>query len=94
MMTTLNLFMSGALAMACATSGMFFLRFWRQTRDSLFWAFALAFFLLAIERVCLIAINAEAEGRTFVYLFRLSAYILIIRAIVIKNRPERQRQPS
>jgi uncharacterized protein DUF5985 len=32
-------------------TGLFFLRFWRESRDLLFGYFAVAFFLLAIQRV-------------------------------------------
>ena len=40
-------FVSGLIAMAYAVAGVFFLRFWRRTRDSLFAAFGLAFWLFA-----------------------------------------------
>ena len=36
----------GALAMACWVAGLFFLRFWRLSRDRLFVFFVLAFWLL------------------------------------------------
>jgi hypothetical protein len=41
----------GALAMAFAVAGLFFLRFWRDTKDRLFAFFALAFFALAANRL-------------------------------------------
>jgi hypothetical protein len=46
-------FLSGAITMGCATAGLFFLRFWKRTRDRLFIAFALAFWLLAIGQALL-----------------------------------------
>ena len=39
---TLYNFLSGAVALGYLVCGLFFLRFWRRTRDSLFMAFALA----------------------------------------------------
>ena len=39
----------GALAMASAVAGLFFLRFWRETRDRLFAMFALAFWVLGVN---------------------------------------------
>ena len=43
---TLYDFLSGAVAFGFFVCGLFFLRFWRRTRDELFMAFALAFGLL------------------------------------------------
>ena len=39
---TLVDFLNGALALSYIIAGVFFLRFWRQTRDRLFFAFAIA----------------------------------------------------
>ena len=39
-------FLSGAVALGFFVCGLYFLRFWRRTRDQLFLAFALAFVLL------------------------------------------------
>ena len=41
-------FLSGAVALGFFTCCLFFLRFWRRTRDGLFLAFALAFSLLGL----------------------------------------------
>ena len=62
----------------------FFLRFWRKTGDRLFAFFAIAFLLLGIERVVIVSISAE---RQFIaYLLRLCAFLLIILAVVQKNK--------
>lgn len=79
-------FISGAIMMACWVAGLFFLRFWRKTGDRLFAIFGLAFWMLAGERVILALINPENEARTFVYVIRLFAFILILWAILDKNR--------
>jgi hypothetical protein len=34
----------GTVAMGCAIAGLFFLRFWKETKDRLFLSFTLAFF--------------------------------------------------
>lgn len=86
----MNLFLTGAAAMAAWASGLFFLRFWRQTGDRLFAFFAGAFWILAVNWVALASLAPEPETRHYFYLLRLAAFILIIVAIVDKNRQERR----
>ena len=71
--------------MGCVMAGLFFLRFWRKTRDRLFAIFAVAFWALASERVVLEIVSVN-EFRPYVYGIRLFAFGLIILAIVDKNR--------
>lgn len=80
---------SGAVFMAGMTAGLFFLRFYRDTRDRLFAIFAAAFFLLGIERIFLVSIPPEHEARSLVFLIRLVAFVLILMAIIDKNRARR-----
>jgi hypothetical protein len=87
-------FMNGAAAMACAVIVSFFYRYWRQTGDRLFGIFALAFLLFGVNRVFLAALDEDADGRVFVYLVRLLAFLLIIAAILDKNRAPRGRSPG
>lgn len=76
----------GATAMGSAVVGLFFLRFYRQTRDVLFSYFGAAFWLMAVNAVGLALTPAEAETRVYLYLIRLVAFLLIIVGIVVKNR--------
>lgn len=78
-------FINGALTMGFAVAGFFFLRFWARTRDSLFIAFALAFWLLALNAGLVILLGQPREELSFVYLLRLAAFLLIIVAILRKN---------
>jgi hypothetical protein len=78
-------FVGGALAMGYLAAGLFFLRFWRQSHDRLFAVFAVSFFLLALHRV-LLALIEEPANTTWLYLMRLAAFLLILGAIVDKNR--------
>ena len=82
----INQFLWGAITMACAISSAFFFKYWRLTKDRLFLAFALAFFALAVNWLGLALINPENEARTSMYWVRLVAFLLIIAAIVDKNR--------
>lgn len=86
-MTELSDFLSGGTTVAALAIGLFFLRYWRRTGDRFFAIFALAFWVFAANRVVLLMLGDEQEAaRTVVYLFRLAAFLLIIAAIVDKNR--------
>ncbi len=79
--------MQGAVAMASLVASLFFLRFWRQTKDSFFLLFSIAFGLDAVTRV-VIGISATTdETEPFFYIARLVSFSLIIVAILLKNRP-------
>jgi amino acid transporter len=77
---------SGAILMGYGVCALFFLRFWRQTRDRLFLVFALAFGLLGLQRLALVLTEPVEESRTGLYVVRLVAFLLILGAIVDKNR--------
>jgi uncharacterized membrane protein len=83
---TLYDFLSGAVALGFLVCGLFFLRFWRRTRDQLFLAFAIAFGLLGIAQTILALANIPTEERSSIYLVRLAAFAMIIFAILRKNR--------
>ena len=83
---TLVDFLSGATALGFFVCGLFFLRFWRRTRDPLFMAFAMAFALLGIGQAVLALANIPTEERGSLFLIRLSAFALILIAILRKNR--------
>lgn len=79
-------FLSGATTLAFVIAGLFFLRFWHQTRDTLFAAFAAAFGLLGLNQALLAFTELQVEERSWLYLLRLAAFLLIILAIAHKNR--------
>jgi amino acid transporter len=85
----LKTLVSGAMVMAYLTAGLFFLRFWRGTRDRLFAAFGAAFCLLAVQRGALSLIADASDGGAALWLYglRLVAFLLILAAIIDKNRP-------
>jgi hypothetical protein len=82
------LFLSGMLAMGYLVVAGFFLRFWRQTRDRLFISFAIAFALLAVQRVLLVTEFGLLENRVGAYGLRLIAFLIIVYAVVMKNRQQ------
>lgn len=80
------LFLSGMLTAGYLVVAAFFLRFWRQTRDRLFISFAIAFALLAVQRILLVTEFHLMENRASAYGLRLVAFLVIVYAIVMKNR--------
>lgn len=81
-------FLLGVIVTASLTAGAFFLRFWRQTRDTLFLAFAAAFIIEGINRISFLFVARPNEGSPTIYLVRLIAFLLILTAIVRKNRAD------
>ena len=83
---TLYDFLSGAVTLGFLLCGLHFLGFWKRTRDSLFLAFACAFWLLGLNQALLALGDIPVEERSWVFLLRLAAFVLIIVAVVAKNR--------
>lgn len=81
-----NQIIAGGIMVACLAVALFFLRFWKKSGDRFFLLFAVAFGVLALERLLLVTVNPASESVPFIYLARLTAYLLIIFAIVDKNR--------
>jgi len=86
---TLYDFLSGMVVAAFLAAALFFLRFWRRTRDSLFLSFSGAFFLLGTAQTLLALGGFRVEERSWIYLIRLFAFLLILSAIYSKNRSSR-----
>lgn len=82
-------FLLGAVCMAFAVAGLFFLRFWRDARDRLFLFFSLAFFVLAINRIGFFLTEEKNVKGDALYGVRLLAFVLILLAILDKNRSQR-----
>jgi hypothetical protein len=79
----MNEFLRGAVAACCLVAGLFFLRFWRLTRDRLFLFFCIAFWIFAANWVVLALGGPLAEH---LYVLRLVTFAVIALAIVDKNR--------
>jgi hypothetical protein len=73
-------------AMACWVVGLFFLHFWKTSRDRLFLFFFAAFWLLALNWIWLAVADVTVEARHHVYMLRLVAFASILVGIVDKNR--------
>jgi len=78
-------FLLGVTAAFSVVAGTFFVRFWRETRDVFFLAFAAFFFIEAINRTVLLFFEHPNEGSPWIYLVRLAALLFILGAILSKN---------
>lgn len=85
-----TLVISGVLAAGYLLAGLYFLKFYRQTRDRLFAFFAAAFALLVIQRLALALAPDLIGDSTWYYVVRLLAFALLAVGIIDKNRDVRR----
>jgi hypothetical protein len=80
-----DLFLLGFIAACSLVAALFFLRFWRTTRDKLFLGFA-AFFLIECG-TCVVVPNMDHPnvGNPWLFLLRLLAALAVLGAIMGKN---------
>lgn len=78
--------LSGAIVMGYLVAGLYFLKFWKGTSDRLFLIFGTAFWLLALQRMLLSLLAGVPAAHIYLYVVRLLAFVVIIAAIVDKNR--------
>lgn len=81
----LAIFLSGMVTSGFLAAGLFFARFWSRSRDLLFLAFTLAFWLLALNQALVILLPEPNDRESWFYLLRVAAFLLIAAAIVFKN---------
>jgi hypothetical protein len=79
-------FLLGVIVALSFTASLYFLKFWKQTRDLLFLTFAAAFAIEGFNRVARLFAENPAEGSPSTYLVRGLAFLLLLAAILNKNR--------
>lgn len=77
-------FVAGLLTMGYAVVALYFLRFWRRSGERLFVFFAIAFALLALQRLGLALLTTVDSN--WLYATRLIAFLLLLAGILEKNR--------
>ena len=82
-------FINGAVTLASLAIALFFLRYWRSTRDRLYAMFSGAFALLSIHWF---VSGVFAELTTQAHVLRFVAFALIAAAVLDKNRQDRRSQ--
>lgn len=91
----MDLMLLGAISMASLVAGLFFLRFWRDTRDRFFLFFAVSFIIEGVNRAALALTSNLNEERPFFYFVRFISFLLIFVAILHKNQKKDTRvKPS
>ena len=80
------LVLAGAMVAGYTVAALFFLRFWRRSNDRLFAMFGVAFLLLGVQRLSLAVLVGEGAPAVWPYVVRLVAFLLILWAVVDKNR--------
>lgn len=81
----INGMLLGAVALACFMASLFFLRFWKTTRDRFFLFFSLSFFIEGTGRIMLGVIDYSNEQEPLFYLVRVFSLLVILYAIIDKN---------
>jgi hypothetical protein len=82
----MNEFLLGGTAVACFAVGLFFLSYWRSSRDRFFLFLMLSFWIEACNRIHMVANHAWNEDAPGHYLVRLLSFALILLGIWDKNR--------
>jgi len=89
-----NMMLLGAISMASLVIGLFFLRFWRDTRDRFFLFFSLSFLLEGLNRIALGLSGNPSEDRPIIYVIRFLSFVLIILGIADKNMRKDEQNTS
>ena len=87
----MNLALLGAISMASLAAALFFLRFWKDTKDRFFLFFSISFFVEGLNRFALAMTSDPNEGRPFFYFVRFLSFLLILIAIADKNWSKKSR---
>jgi hypothetical protein len=78
-------FLLGVIATTSLIAALYFFKFWKSTRDSLFLCFSIAFFIEGLNRTAIIFVANPNEGASWIYLVRLLAFLIILGGILNKN---------
>ena len=78
-------FLSGAVTLGFVMAALFFFRFFTKTADRLFGWFGVAFLLLASGQALVTLLDVTSEERSWIFLLRLAAFVIIAVAILRKN---------
>ena len=86
---TLDLYLLGFITAASLAAAVFFLRFFRASRDPLFIAFAVFFVVQAFHETWVVRLSQPNEASPWLYLIRFIAVFGVLAAILWKNFFER-----
>jgi len=81
----LDIFLLGFITACSLASAIFFLRFWRSSKDPLFLAFVLFFVVQIFRESYTVSLTRPNVGALWLFLLRFVAVLAILAAIVRKN---------
>lgn len=85
MTTSTEIFFLGVFTALCFVAGLYFLKFWRKTRDPLFLAFAASFFVRGFNDGIRVSMPHPNEATLWSFAVSAASSLLIVIAIVKKN---------
>jgi uncharacterized membrane protein HdeD (DUF308 family) len=80
-----DIFLLGFVAASSLVAALFFLRFWRDTRDHLFLAFSAFFGLQGISEGFVLFLPRPNEGNFLLFLVRFLSIVAVVAAVLRKN---------
>ncbi len=83
-------YLTGVLAVSSVSIGVFFLRYWKESKDTLFLAFSVAFVVEGLKRTSVLLLQNPNEGSPRVYLLRCFSFLVILFGIVKANISKRE----
>ncbi|HEX3744442.1 MAG TPA: DUF5985 family protein [Bryobacteraceae bacterium] len=91
MNSAIEIFLVGVLSALSLVAGLFFLKFWRKTADTLFLAFAASFFIRGLNESMRASMARPNEATLWSYIVGMASSLLIVIAIVSKNMGRKDR---
>jgi Family of unknown function (DUF5985) len=88
-MTTYVASMYGALVAMSVLTALFFLLYWRTSRDRFFLWFAAAFVTFGVSWGLLVCDTHASEHTSYIYAIRMFGFLEILSAILLKNQRRR-----
>jgi hypothetical protein len=80
-----DLFLLGFVAACSLVAGVFFLRFWRATRDFLFLGFAAFFLIQSGTNFVILTLPHPNTANLWIFLLRLLSMLAVLAGILWKN---------
>jgi hypothetical protein len=81
----LDYFLLGFIAACSLVAGLFFLHFYRSTRDPLFLAFLIFFVVQGCTNAATLELQQPNIGTPMIFLIRLLSVLVVLAAILWKN---------
>lgn len=81
----LDYFLLGLIAACSLVAGLYFLRFYRSTRDPLFLAFLIFFVVQGCTNAATLELSQPNLGTPMIFLIRLLSVLVVLAAILWKN---------